>query len=93
MAWSEFKLTVPHFRGERLTTERLPKMFTLDYLVNEFLFLYIKSLYLYLTNLFVFSERQVALKFFNSVAGHQLMGAGINEQKRRLQAVVDALET
>lgn len=38
-------------------------------------------------------ERQVALKFFNSVAGHQLMGAGINEQKRRLQAVVDALET
>ncbi|XP_061163877.1 uncharacterized protein LOC133173017 isoform X1 [Saccostrea echinata] len=38
------------------------------------------------------AERQVALRFFNSLAGEKLMGKGINEQKKRLEQVINALE-
>ncbi|XP_033732536.1 uncharacterized protein LOC117321988 isoform X3 [Pecten maximus] len=37
-------------------------------------------------------ERQVALKFFNSLAGTKLMGITAAEQKKRLQQVIDTLE-
>ncbi|KAK3087108.1 hypothetical protein FSP39_001829 [Pinctada imbricata] len=37
-------------------------------------------------------ERQVALRFFNSVAGEKLMGMSHTEQKKRLQQVIHALE-
>ncbi|XP_069121244.1 uncharacterized protein [Argopecten irradians] len=37
-------------------------------------------------------ERQVALKFFNSLAGTKLMGTTAVEQKKRLQQVIDTLE-
>ncbi|XP_062571693.1 uncharacterized protein LOC134233710 isoform X4 [Saccostrea cucullata] len=38
------------------------------------------------------AERQVALRFFNSLAGEKLMGKGINDQKKRLEQVINALE-
>ncbi|XP_022324628.2 uncharacterized protein LOC111125298 isoform X4 [Crassostrea virginica] len=38
------------------------------------------------------TERQVALRFFNSIAGEKLMGKGIQEQKKRLEQVINALE-
>lgn len=38
-------------------------------------------------------ERKVALKFFNSLAGTKLMGITAAEQKKRLQQVIDTLES
>uniref|UniRef100_K1QHL4 Uncharacterized protein n=1 Tax=Magallana gigas TaxID=29159 RepID=K1QHL4_MAGGI len=38
------------------------------------------------------TERQVALRFFNSLAGEKLMGKNISEQKKRLEQVINALE-
>lgn len=37
-------------------------------------------------------ERQVALRFFNSLAGTKLMGISVAEQKKRLQQVIKTLE-
>lgn len=37
-------------------------------------------------------ERQVAVRFFNSLAGSKLMGVSVAEQKKRLQQVLKTLE-
>ncbi|XP_048776883.1 uncharacterized protein LOC125681034 isoform X3 [Ostrea edulis] len=39
------------------------------------------------------AERHVALRFFNSLAGEKLMGKTIGEQKKRLEQVLNALES
>ena len=40
----------------------------------------------------LFTERQVALRFFSSLAGSKLMGISVAEQKKRLQQVLKTLE-
>ena len=39
-----------------------------------------------------FPERQVALGFFNSLAGSQLMGMTVDSQRKRLKEVLNTLE-
>lgn len=40
----------------------------------------------------LFTERQVALSFFNSLAGSQLMGMTVENQRKRLKEVLSTLE-